>query len=138
VPYLVFTIIAAGTAFFYLSWKNIRPVWNKNTICYIASGLFIVSSFIQEFVFRSFLTVKLFAVYDSVIFVILMNAALFTLMHLIYSEDNSVFAPLFIVGLCFAALYVYFPNLILITLSHSVLNAMIVVHDIFSVRPRFE
>ena len=63
---------------------------------------------------------------------IAVNAIIFALLHIIYSNDYVSLLMIFAAGLGFAGMYLYYPNLILIALSHSVLNFIAVLFGFYS------
>ena len=67
-------------------------------------------------------------------FAILANAALFSLLHVIYGEPLLVLPVTFVGGLGFALLYREYPNLWLATASHAVLNFIGVFCNYFIIR----
>jgi membrane protease YdiL (CAAX protease family) len=83
--------------------------------------LFIPISFAQQFVFQGFILFKLESVF-SYASAILITALIFGYMHTIYPR------PLFsmflgtLAGILFAALYASYPNFLLASLTHSLLN----------------
>ncbi len=93
---------------------------------------FVLLSVLQEFLFRSFLIAKLETIFNSMILIILVNTILFTFMHIIYFNKKSVLILLFLSGMIFAYLYLNYPNLILISIVHSILNYIAVLFGYFS------
>ncbi|MBD3209422.1 CPBP family intramembrane metalloprotease [Candidatus Woesearchaeota archaeon] len=79
-------------------------------------------SILQELAFRGYLIPRLQEVSNSGIIIILLNAALFTLIHFIYANDWNTLMILFAGGILFATVYVQYPNLILIAIAHIILN----------------
>ena len=92
---------------------------------------FLPVSFLQEFGFRSFLMPRLKKIFGRTWEVIAANALLFALMHVIYPVPSIGLPLAFISGFGFAAMYYYYPNLILITLCHAVLNLTAVMLGFF-------
>jgi len=92
---------------------------------------FIILSALQEFSYRGFLIPKLREIAHSRNAIILLNALIFTFLHIIF-EDLQVVLPLvFAGGLGFAYMYIKYPNLILISLSHAALNLVAVMYGFF-------
>ncbi len=131
IPYVAFTAI--GVLCLVISAKILKNKPDKDFYKqkHFIFG-FILLSILQEFLFRSFLIVKLSSFINSTFLIILINAVLFTIMHLIYFNKKSVLFLLFCSGLIFAYLYLSFPNLILISISHSILNYFAVMFGFFS------
>lgn len=84
---------------------------------------FLPISFFQEFLYRGFLMRMLNKIFSpdrhTIIFI---NALLFALLHIIYPHQLFILPLTFVGGLAFATIYDRKPNLILISISHSVLN----------------
>lgn len=93
---------------------------------------FILVSILQEFIFRGFLIPELQTFIASPLFVILVNAVLFAFMHIIYADDALPLVGIFLGGIGFAAMYVYFPSLILVMIAHAILNFLVVYFGFFS------
>lgn len=130
-PYGVFTIISSGLLVVLakiLRRPTMKQWWRDSHFLY---G-FIILSALQEFCFRGFLIPELQKLFASAILVIVINAALFTFMHLIYAADAFLLSALFVSGLGFAAMYVSFPSLILIIISHAILNFIVVYFGVFT------
>lgn len=93
--------------------------------------LFLIVSFLQEFAYRSFLIPKLKQIFDDRLGIVIINALLFTLLHIIYPIPQLMLPLAFIGGLAFSVIYMKYPNLFLISLTHSVLNFVAVLHGFF-------
>ena len=93
---------------------------------------FIPLSVLQEVAYRGFLTERLRQFSFSRFHRVFLNAALFTLLHIIYPYAAITLPIAFIGGLCFAALYEKHPDLLLACMSHSVLNFTAVYFGFFS------
>lgn len=83
---------------------------------------FIILSFLQEFLFRSFLIPKLKAITASPVLIIAVNGLLFGFLHLIFPNPFSLFVFSSLLGFGFAAVYFFRPNLLLATVAHAVIN----------------
>ena len=83
---------------------------------------FIILSFLQEFLFRSFLIPKLKVLTASPTLVIIANGLLFGFIHIIFPNPLSLFFLSSLLGVGFAAVYFYRPNLILATVAHAIIN----------------
>jgi membrane protease YdiL (CAAX protease family) len=83
---------------------------------------FLLLSFLQEFLFRSFLILKLKSLFRSPFFVIIVNGLLFGFLHVIFPDAILLFFLTFFLGGMFSFVYFYRPNLILATVAHSVIN----------------
>lgn len=83
---------------------------------------FIILSFLQEFLFRSFLIPKLKVLTASPTLIIISNGLLFGFTHIIFPNPLSLFLLSSMLGAGFAVVYFYRPNLILATVAHSIIN----------------
>lgn len=129
-PYSLFTIV--GVAVILWVGKTYFPApaisWWQDTRLI---SFFIIISFAQEFIFRGFLMRFLSEFWNSPYKIIITNAILFALIHVIY-QSPEIGVPLsFVGGLFFALLYYFFPNLVYISISHSILNFLAVYYGIF-------
>jgi membrane protease YdiL (CAAX protease family) len=130
-PYALFTAagVLAIVLVAHLTGRTARPHWWQDP--FVRSHL-VPICLLQEAVFRGFLMPALREVCRSAIAVIVWNALLFAGMHLIY-PDLTVSLPLiFAGGLGFAAIYYVYPNLILVSASHVVLNFAALLYCFFS------
>jgi len=129
--YLLFTIIGLGAIFLIYYKVNMpREIYTK--LFYLRTFIFFLpSSFFQEFAFRSFLMPRLKIIFNNNYYVILVNAVLFTLMHVIYFSLGIILPLVFVAGVFLAWLYLKYPNLILISLAHSALNLTAVLLGFF-------
>jgi len=94
-------------------------------------AFFIPSSFFQEFAFRSFLIPRLKMIFNNNYYIIFFNTILFVFMHIIYSNWGVILPLLSISGILFAWLYIKYPNLILVSVAHSILNITAVLLGFF-------
>jgi len=130
VPYIIFTLL--GILILYIVAKIIKrkPIKkfysNKKYVVIIILG-----SILQEFLFRGFLFPELNAIFRIGILIILINAILFALMHTVYSNTRTTLIIIFLAGLGFAAIYRSYPNLILISISHIILNQTAVRYNFY-------
>ncbi len=131
IPYVMFTCAGLLVIFGAAQFLHRHPVnawWTQSHFLY----LFLPISIFQEIAFRGFLIPKLESIIASVVFVIFVNALLFAFLHILYPHPliNVPFG--FLAGIGFAAMYVFYPNLLLVTVSHSVLNFAAVLYSFFS------
>lgn len=133
VPYTMFTV----SAVLFLLWlSQIVPHepfmgWWKNIKFLL---LFIPVSVVQEIVFRGILMNMLLRVFSSRVFIIALNAAVFAFMHVIYMNSIFVLPMTFIAGVGFAWMYLRYKNLILISISHTILNFVAMLLGFFIIR----
>lgn len=93
--------------------------------------IFILVSFLQEFAYRVFLITLLKRIFRNKYTVIVTNAFLFMLLHIIYPQ-LILFLPIaFLGGILFTYMYMKYPNLVLITCMHSILNFTAVLYGFF-------
>ncbi|MFA6273934.1 MAG: CPBP family intramembrane glutamic endopeptidase [Candidatus Paceibacterota bacterium] len=130
--YLFFTIIGIITLFIVEYKINLPDVGNK--IFFIKTFIFFLPiSFAQEFAFRSFLIPRLKIVFkNNYYYIIIINAILFTLIHIIYPNLGIGLPLAFVSGIFFAWLYLKYPNLILVSISHSILNVIAILLGFFA------
>jgi membrane protease YdiL (CAAX protease family) len=120
-PYFFFTL--AGVLF--LIWVSLITThppllnWWKNLRFLL---LFIPVSVLQELAFRGVLMKMLRQAFKNPIFIIGLNACVFALIHIIYINATLVLPMTLIAGIGFAWVYYHHPNLILISISHTILN----------------
>jgi membrane protease YdiL (CAAX protease family) len=130
-PYAIFTIVALIAIFLFAFLLRRKPDVNwKKDIHFLY--LFIPISALQEFLYRGFLFFKLESVSTNIFWVILANTVLFTLLHVIYRDIKVNIPFAFVAGLGFSLMYYYYPNLILISISHMILNYFAVFFGFFS------
>lgn len=132
-PYLIFTILGVVFLFIIEEFEIGKPFlnWWKNARFLL---LFIPLSILQEIVFRGVLMNMLRRVFKSQVFIILLNASLFSLMHVIYLNSAFVLPVTFIAGIGFAWMYYKYQNLVLISASHTVLNFVGMIMGFFVLR----
>jgi len=131
-PYVIFTI-AISILMIVISrnilrkdhkihwWTNQHLLWG-----------FIPISFLQEFLFRSFLIPLLHSIFFSAIVVVLINAVLFMLLHIIYKHTVVDLLMVFLEGLLLATMYMIYPNLLLLALAHSAHNFIAYYYNYFN------
>ncbi|MCC6198704.1 CPBP family intramembrane metalloprotease [Candidatus Nomurabacteria bacterium] len=93
---------------------------------------FIPLSVLQEVAYRTFLTERLRHFSFSFWYRIFLNAALFTLLHIIYPYAAITLPIAFVGGILFAWLYERYPSLLLACIVHCVVNFVAVYFRLFS------
>lgn len=128
-PYSLLTIIGACVILIAakLLNKKMEFEWLKNRHFQF---MFLFVSIAQEFLYRGFLIPKLSLLISSTLIVILINALLFMFLHIIYPNKATNLVFTFIGGVAFATIYFYYPNLILISLSHASFNFFAVLYGL--------
>lgn len=95
--------------------------------------LFIPISVLQEFAYRSVLTKELHYIFDEDIQIILANAGIFAILHIMYPKAFAILPLTFIGGLFLATLWKIKPNFYLIAFTHVVFNFTAVLYGFFEV-----
>lgn len=121
ISYVIFTAFIIWLIFIFAHFlnKGIQSDWYSDSHFFY---IFTLSSFAQEFIFRGYLVQKLKMMWQKPIIVILLSAFLYAIVHIIYPDAIIMFALSLILGIWFSSLYYYFPNLIIISISHSIIN----------------
>lgn len=133
IPYSLF---ALGGVFFLVWLAQIVPhspflEWWENAKFLL---LFIPISILQEIIFRGVLMNMLERTFTSPIFIIILNATVFAMMHVIYLNSVFVLPMTFIAGIGFAWMYYQYQNLPLISLAHTILNFTAMILGFFVIR----
>jgi len=131
--YYYFTLAGLGTLAI-LSMILTLPNTESKDFLVRTFSLFLPVSFFQEFAFRSFLIPRLKRIFSDTITIILVNAFLFTLIHVIYPNWGVTLPISFASGILFAWLYIKYPNLYLATFSHMILNLVAVLLGFFYIQ----
>lgn len=129
--YLIYTAIAF-ILLFLIAWKFQMPDIDSKFEIIKSWAFFVPISLAQEFAFRSFLMPRLKAVFQNGFMVILINAVLFTLIHIIYPNLGIGLPLTFISGFFFAWLYLKYPNFLLVSISHAILNITAILLGFFN------
>ncbi len=132
VPYAIFTLvglIAIGIIAYFLGkqfrFDNLWRVYPAYLISVIPTCI------IQEFGYRAILLSKLKLIFSSLLVAVLLDAVIFSLLHLPYPELRYLLPITFFGGIGFATMYSFYPNLIVISLAHLVLNFGIMLFSFF-------
>jgi len=133
VPYTIFTI---GGVLFLVWLAQVVPHspmlgWWSNLRFLI---LFIPVSVLQEVAFRGILMNMLRRAFSTPFLVIIINSAVFAMMHVIYLNSVFVLPMTFIAGVGFAWMYYQYKNLPLISISHTILNFVAMILGFFVIR----
>ncbi len=130
-PYYVFFTVLGIAVLFLINHKVNLPDIDTRMFFIKTFTLFLPISFFQEFAFRSFLIPRLKKIFADNYLVILVNAFLFTLIHIIYPNLGINLPITFSAGIFFAWLYIKYPNLLLISLTHAAINITAVLLGFF-------
>jgi membrane protease YdiL (CAAX protease family) len=128
--YLIAILIGlVGILFFaYKLGYTPMPNWqNHPTFLY----LFIPISVLQEFAYRSVLTKELDYIFDEPVQIILTNAGIFAILHIMYPDALAVLPLTFIGGIFLSTLWHIKPNFYLISFAHIVFNFTAVLYGFF-------
>jgi uncharacterized protein len=135
-PYTVLTILGIIVILVVARYSCRTPAWTNLWGAYPLYLLsFIPACFVQEIVFRSFLLPKLKTVIVSLPAAIIINALLFSMIHIIYPELPILLPLTFIGGIGFAVWYHRYPNLWAVTTVHIILNFFTMLYGFFHTRP---
>lgn len=131
-PYTVATLLAlvAVVLFAESLGMNGTSAWWENPHFLF---LFLFVSVFQEFAFRGFLMPILSNIFPDTATIVTVNALLFSFMHAIYPFPHIGLPFSFVAGIFFAGLYKKYPNLILVSLSHAILNFAVVWYGFFTI-----
>jgi|SRR3989344_371520 len=131
IPYGVFTILGIFGIFFYahrLDRKTTKEWW---AYWHFQWG-FLILAFLQQFVFQGFLIHQLQVLSINSGFIVIIVGFLYSFMHIIFDSFRAGIPLLIVAGIAFSSLYLLYPNLIIATLSHALLNFFAVLYGFFS------
>ena len=130
-PYIIFTLIMlcliAASGEYILKTEEVRKWWTHSHFLY----MFFVVSFFQEIAYRGYLVPALGKLSSNIPMVIFANALIFTLLHTIYPNPMIGLPMAFMGGIAFCLMYIRYPSLPLIILSHAALNFCAVLYGFF-------
>jgi membrane protease YdiL (CAAX protease family) len=129
-PYTLFTLVGVYVFIKLSTLFGINPdiVWWEHAHFLF---LFLPVSLLQEIAYRGFLFPKLKTLSHKWWVIIGANTILFTVLHVIYPTPGIMLPIAFFSGLALALMYRFYPNLILISIAHAVLNFIAVLHGFF-------
>ena len=123
VPYGVFTLTAVLVVILLSNLLHKQPLSQWWTYSHLQWG-FLPISFVQEFIYRSFAQTKLQKIMKP-IWAILVATILYSFIHVLW-KDPLILALSFAGGIGFGYLWYKYPNLYLLTISHAILNFLII------------
>lgn len=132
VPYILFTIVGVIVISAFgekTGHEEMSQWWLNDHLLY----LFLIVSAFQEIAYRGYLIPALQKIVKSPALVLFFNALIFTYMHAIFPNPQINLPLAFVGGLGFAAIYMRYPNLFLIILSHAVLNFCAILFGFFTI-----
>jgi len=121
-PYFLFTLLSATLIVGYASYSGKTPVEYWWKIPYLQFA-FIPTSIVQEVVYRGFFQTQLQKIMKP-INCILIAAIVFSFMHILWNSAEFITMTL-LGGLMWGFLWYKYPNLIWVSISHSILNFLI-------------
>jgi membrane protease YdiL (CAAX protease family) len=130
VPYALFTISTILLCYLFsekIGNEELVGWWKHGHFLY---GFFIVSLF-QEIGYRGYLIPALGKIIKKPIFIVLVNALIFTFLHIIFPNPMIGLPIAFIGGIGFAVMYMKYPSLPLIIVSHALINFFVVLYGFF-------
>ncbi len=101
--------------------------WTYSHFLYV----FIIVSAFQEIAYRGYLIPALGKLTSSPVSIVVWNTLIFTFLHVIFPNQLVGLPLAFMGGLGFSIMYLIFPSLPLIIISHSVLNFAVVLYGFF-------
>ncbi len=121
IPYIKVTLILLILIIFLSRIYRTTGVKNPFKYMHFRYGFFLVSA-AQELAYRGILIPILLSTDMSFINVIIIDSVLFSFLHIIYPHPLRNIIYSFLAGIIYATLYIFYPNLILIIISHSIVN----------------
>ena len=129
-PYVIFTLVTVVLVSLFgekIGNEEVANWWKHSHFLY---GFFIVSLF-QEVGYRGYLIPALGKLIEKPWMVILVNALIFMFLHSIFPNPLIGLPLAFVGGLGFAIMYMKYPSLPLIIISHSIINFFVVLYGFF-------
>ena len=121
-PYFLFTLLSGILLIWYATYSGKTPVEYWWKIPYL-QFIFIPTSIVQEFIYRGFFQTQYHNITKPTRTILIM-AIIFSFMHILYDTGDFLILT-FLGGLMFGFIWYKYPNLIWISLSHSILNFLI-------------
>lgn len=125
--YIVFTIslcfFSYITIYFSGYQKKLLDLWSS---LYHPLWLVFPVSILQEIIFRGWLMPILKKKFSNVLQVIILNALIFASVHAVFPYREFLVPGAFLLGIGFAAIYYYYPNLLLVSASHVAFNLFVI------------
>jgi membrane protease YdiL (CAAX protease family) len=129
--YFAFTIIMILIVVLFseqvLHLEEIQRWWTHRHFIY----LFFIVSLVQEVAYRGYLMPALGKLSKNIPMVLFANALIFTFLHIIFPNPMIGLPLAFTGGMGFAIMYLYYPSLPLVVLSHAALNFCVVLYGFF-------
>lgn len=129
IPYSIFTTIGV------LALIIIATIIGKEKIplnlYFLFLGWSLPIGLIQEFLYRGFLIHELRRATASLTVIILASASIFAFLHILYEPALLILPLTFLAGAAFTWMYLKYPNILLISLSHGILNFVAIWYGFF-------
>jgi membrane protease YdiL (CAAX protease family) len=132
VSYALFTVSTILLCYVFserIGHEELLGWWKHGHFLY---GFFIVSLF-QEIGYRGYLIPALGKILKKPVFIVFVNALLFMFLHVIFPNPLIGLPLAFIGGVGFALMYMRYPSLPLIIVSHALINFFVVLYGFFVV-----
>ncbi|MBP7740682.1 CPBP family intramembrane metalloprotease [Candidatus Woesebacteria bacterium] len=121
IPYSLITATMSFALIIYAKITKQKTVKHPFLLPHFQYG-FLILSILQELIYRGLLIPVLVSANFSFIATVITSSTIFAYLHIIYPNSvRNVFFS-FILGIFYAVIYLTYPNLILISISHAVLN----------------
>lgn len=121
-PYFLFTLFSAALILWYAQISGKSPVEDWWKIPYFQFA-FIPTSIVQELIYRAFFQTQYQKILKPATSILLI-AAIYSFMHILWNSEEFIIMTL-IGGLVWGFLWHKHPNLLWISLSHTILNFLI-------------
>lgn len=130
-PYLVFTVsmmlVLVLFGEYAIKTEELKRWWTSSHFLY----LFFFVSLFQEVAYRGYLVPALGKMTKSLSVMVLANILLFTFLHIIFPNPIIGLPVAFVGGAGFVLMYLRYPSLPLVVLSHAALNFCAVLYGFF-------
>ncbi len=123
VPYILLLVLLTPLLLIFKFWED--SLLSLYRSMYPVFYVSIIGSILQEIVFRGWLVYKLKEIFDCPLTVILISASLFAVMHFFIPFQYIFVTVSFIIGVGFATVYYYNPNIYLASLVHIIINLIV-------------
>jgi membrane protease YdiL (CAAX protease family) len=109
---------------------NTDMLWKEYNHFHVLN-LFLIS-FFQEFLWRAFLIEKLKKIVSKKIIIILTSSVIFSFLHILFTPILIVLPITFIGGIIWSFLYLNYKNILLLTISHMIINFFVIYSCFFT------
>lgn len=123
IPYTLLTIFLVIGSSVYINTIG-KPLIDLYYKFYPSIFVVIGLSIFQELVFRGYLMFILRKIFKNIFAVVSLNAIIFTIAHTMFPNPYILLPGAFLIGIAFAFVYYYYPNLLLASSVHLVVNLL--------------